>query len=463
MLGRSFHAAPVATCALTVALLAGCGSLPRIVPDMARAPSSSVRLEGAGGPLSAAQSKAVLARLASRGEATGIFERHLALEGELAGTPLMVGNRVTLLQDGPDTYQAMIDAIAGARDHVHLETYIIEDDEVGRRFAAALVAKRSQGVQVRFIYDSVGSGATPPAFFRHLTDNGVAVVEFNPVNPLSLKKGWEVNQRDHRKLLVVDGRVAFMGGINISSVYSAGSFSKRSKQRPGGTQWRDTHLRVEGPVVAEFQKLFLATWEKQKGEALPAREHFPAALTRGREVVRAIGSSPDDAVSQVYSTLISAIGAAETTVHLTNAYFVPDAQLLAALKDAAARGVDVHLILPGETDSWLVFHAGRSHYGDLLRGGVKIHERRGALLHAKTASVDGVWSTVGSTNLDWRSFLHNDEVNAVVLGQEFGAQMQAMFAADLAASDPVSLEAWEARGIGDRAAELAARLWEHWL
>ena len=179
--------------------------------------------------------------------------------------------------------------------------------------------------------------------------------------------------------------------------------------------------------------------------------------------MRAIGSSPDEAFSQVYATLISAIGAAETTVHLTNAYFVPDPQLLAALKDAAARGVDVRLILPGHSDSWLVLHAGRSHYGDLLRGGVKIHERRGALLHSKTALIDGVWSTVGSTNLDWRSFLHNDEVNAVVLGHEFGAQMQDMFAADLAASDPVTLQDWEARGVGDRARELAARLWEYWL
>ena len=450
--------------ALSLALVAGCGSLPTIVPDMARGGSAPVRLEGAGGRLSAQQSKAILDRLASRGEETGIFERHLALEEGIAGTPLVVGNKVVLLQDGPATYRAMFDAIASARDHIHLETYIFEDDEVGRKFAAALVEKQSQGVQVRVIYDSVGASSTPPAFFKHLTDHGVAVVEFNPVNPLALKKGWEVNQRDHRKLMVVDGRVAFMGGINISGVYSAGSSRRASKRAPGGgPHWRDTHLQVEGPVVAEFQKLFLATWEKQKGEARAPGDFFPVPVSRGREVVRAIGSSPDDAFSQVYATLISAIGAAETAVHLTNAYFVPDPQLLAALKEAAGRGVDVRLILPGHSDSWLVLHAGRSHYGDLLRGGVKIHERRGALLHSKTALIDGVWSTVGSTNLDWRSFLHNDEVNAVVLGHEFGAQMQAVFAADLAASDPVTLEQWEARGLGDRAGELAARLWEYWL
>ena len=150
-------------------------------------------------------------------------------------------------------------------------------------------------------------------------------------------------------------------------------------------------------------------------------------------------------------------------MHLTNAYFVPDPQLLAALEDAARRGVDVKLILPSHTDSWLVFHAGRSYYADLLRGGVQIYERRGALLHSKTALIDGVWSTIGSTNLDWRSFLHNDEVNAVILGQEFGAQMQAMFEADLAASDRITLESWQQRSLDHRVKELAARVWEYWL
>ena len=173
--------------------------------------------------------------------------------------------------------------------------------------------------------------------------------------------------------------------------------------------------------------------------------------------MRAIGSSSDEPVNLIYSTLISAIGSAETSVHLTNAYFAPDPQLLAALKDAAARGVDVKLILPSNTDFWLIFHAGRSYYDELLQAGVKIHERRGALLHAKTAQVDGVWSTVGSTNLDWRSFLHNDEVNAVVLGQEFGAQMRAMFDADLAASREITRETWDDRPIGDRLKEIAAR------
>ena len=287
-----------------------------------------------------------------------------------------------------------------------METYIIEDDEVGKRFADILIEKQAQGVQVNLIYDSVGSINTPKTFFQRLADSGVRVLEFNPINPLTAKSGWDVNQRDHRKLLIVDGKTAFLGGINISSVYSGGSFSHKSRQRPGGgLPWRDTQMQVEGPVVGEFQKLFLATWAKQKGSPLAAREHSAQLGNKGREVVRAIAGTSDEPYSLIYATLLSAINSAETSIRLTNAYFAPDPQLLAALKDAVGRGVDVRLILPSNTDSWLVFYTGRSYYGELLGAGVKIYERRDALLHAKTALIDGVWSTIGSTNLDWRSFL----------------------------------------------------------
>ena len=180
-------------------------------------------------------------------------------------------------------------------------------------------------------------------------------------------------------------------------------------------------------------------------------------------MVRAIGSSPLDPFSQIYATLLSAIGSAETSVYLTNAYFAPDPQLLAALSAAAGRGVDVKLILPGQTDSWLVFHVGRGYYAELLQAGVKIYERHGVILHAKTALIDGVWATVGSTNLDWRSFLHNYELNAVVLGAEFGSQVQAMFNRDLSASQPVLLGPWQQRSLDLRAKEWLARLWAYWL
>ncbi|HVK32053.1 MAG TPA: cardiolipin synthase [Burkholderiaceae bacterium] len=448
---------------VAVGLTAGCTSLPRLVPDLARDTRAPVQLEGARGPLSAAQSKEVLERLKASGKNTDIFDRHLALEEAVAGSPLTTGNEVRLLQDGPETYRAMFAAIQAAQDHINLETYILDDDEVGRRFADALIAKQGQGVQVNLIKDSVGTIGTPPEFFQRMARSGIRVLEFNPINPLAARKAWELNQRDHRKLLIVDGRTAFLGGINISGVYSGGSFKQRQGARPGQVAWRDTHLQLRGPVVADLQKLFLATWAAQKGTPLASKNYFPPPQNAGRTVVRAMGSSPEEPFSQIYATLLSAIGSAETSVRLTNAYFAPDPQLLAALEAAAQRGVDVTLLLPSQTDSWLVFHAGRRHYARLLRAGVKIFERRDVILHSKTALVDGVWATVGSTNLDWRSFLHNHELDAVVLGADFGRQLQAVFDRDLAVSDQITLEAWQRRGLDLRVKELFSRAWEYWL
>lgn len=450
-------------CVLAFALLGACSSLPRIVPDMARS-APAPRIEGARGPLSAERSKQVLDGLRSNGKQTDVLDRHLALEAALSDSPLVAGNRVQLLQDGPSTYQAMFAAIAAASDHVNMETYILEDDEVGQRFAEALIAKQRAGVQVNLVHDGVGTLRTPTGFFDRLRAAGVQVLEFNPVNPLNAPAGWDVNQRDHRKLLITDGKTAFLGGINVSSVYSGGSFSKSAKNRPGSKlPWRDTDLQIDGPVVAEFQKLFVETWQKQNGPPLAPRQYFPALARQGNEVVHAIGGSPDDPYSLIYATLISAIDSAETEVLLTNAYFVPDPQLIASLRGAVARGVDVKIVLPSATDSALVFNAGRSYYDELLRGGIKIYERENVLLHAKTALIDGVWSTVGSTNLDWRSFLHNQEVNAVVLGGEFGQRMRAAFEADLAASRPVLLQEWEQRSPVQRMKEMFGRLWQYWL
>ena len=443
---------------------AGCSSLPTLLPELAPVRRPAAQLHGATGPLSAAQSRAVLARLKSRSPETNIFDRHLALEEAIVGSPLTTGNRVQLLQDGPATYHAMLAAIGAARDHINMETYILEDDVIGRQFAQALIDKQVQGVQVHLIHDSVGTLGTPSAFFQRLTDAGIQVLAFNPVNPLAVRKDWALNQRDHRKLLIVDGRIAFLGGINISSVYSGGSFGRAAQHRPaGGPAWRDTDLQLQGPVVAELQKLFLAAWAQQQGPVLAERRYFPPPVQAGNQVVRAIGSSPLEPFSLIYATLLSAIGSAETSVYLTNAYFAPDPQLLAALSAAAGRGVDVKLILPGQTDSWLVFHVGRGYYTELLRAGVKLFERRGVILHSKTALIDGVWATIGSTNLDWRSFLHNHELNAVVLGSEFGHQVQTMFDRDLAASDAVMLGPWQQRALDLRAKEWLARIWAYWL
>ncbi|MGK2951895.1 MAG: phospholipase D-like domain-containing protein [Thiobacillus sp.] len=425
-----------------------------------------VAFEGARGPVSEGRSDAIIEKLQPASGDIDILQKHLALEQAInADSPLVLGNKLTLLQDGPATYQAMFAAMRAAKDHINLETYIFEDDDTGKQFADLLLERQAAGIQVNLIYDSVGCLNTPKAFFERLSAGGIQVLEFNPVNPLAArKKEWLLNNRDHRKLLVVDGRVAFIGGINISESYSSGSsirLARKKGAKPVG--WRDTHLQIEGPVVAEFQKLFMDTWSKQKGAPLADRTYFPKLDKQGDGIVRAIGSASDDPHSLIYLTLLSAINHAEQRVHVTNAYFVPDPQLLKSLTDAAQRSVEVKLILPSHTDSWAVFHAGRSHYSKLLRAGIKIHERRGAVMHSKTASIDGVWSTIGSTNLDWRSFLHNDELNATILGRDFARKMDTMFAADLAESDAIDLDHWEQRSLLFRLKEWAARLAEYWL
>lgn len=446
----------------------GCATLPDTDALIERHRGQAARFENARGPLTSQKSAVILAELKSRSGDIDILEKQIALEQAIVGSPLILGNKVILLQDGEATYSAMFAAIRTARNHINLETYIIEDDIIGQQFADLLLEMQGRGVQVNLIYDSFGAFNTPKVFFERLSAGGIEVLEFNPLNPLAAKKEWLINNRDHRKLLVVDGRIAFIGGINISSVYSSGSGLGRNRKAAvqvaeNTVAWRDTHLQIEGPVVAELQKLFIETWVKQQGRTLAAKAYFPVLKVQGKDLVRAIGSTPDDPYSLIYLTLISAIGNAEKQVSLTNAYFVPDPQLLKSLIDAAGRGVDVKLILPSHSDSDVVFHAGRSHYSALLKAGVRIYERRGALLHAKTAFIDGVWSCVGSTNLDWRSFLDNDEINAVILGRDFAEKMQAMFATDLEASEAIDPKIWEQRSPLLRIKEWGASLLQRWL
>ena len=457
MLGELKLAAATAICLLAAA---GCASLPDARLLLAQHAAQTANFENARGLLSARQSAAILAGLKRKAGNLDILEKHIAVEEAIVGSALILGNKVTLLQDGEATYAAMFASIRKARDHINLESYIIEGDEIGRQFAELLLEQQGRGVQVNVIYDSVGALNTPKAFFDRLTAGGIEILEFNPVNPLKARKQWLINHRDHRKLLIVDGQTAFVGGINISSVYSAGSVVRGRGQATANTvAWRDTHVQIEGPVVGELQKQFTTTCEKQRGKALAPKEYFPALAAKGNEIVRAIGSTPDDPYSLIYLTLISAIDNAEKQVYLTNAYFVPDRQLRRALMDAAGRGVDVTLILPRHSDFPVVFHAGRSHYSMLLNAGVKIYERTGALLHAKTAVIDGVWSTVGSTNLDWRSFLDNDEINVVIIGRELAQKMQAVFAKDLQASEAIDPERWERRPFSLRVKEWIARMW----
>jgi cardiolipin synthase len=441
--------------------MAGCAALPDADPLIARHAGQQANFETAFGPLSERANARLLERLKDASGDIDILDRHIAIEEGITDSPLLLGNKATLLQDGPDTYEAMFTAIRGAQDHVNVEFYIIEDDEVGRELAGILLDRQAAGVQVNLIYDSIGCLGTPKEYFERLRAAGIRVLEFNPVNPLETRKGWLPNNRDHRKLVVVDGHTAFLGGINISSIYSASSLPGQSNETDG--PWRDTHMKLEGPVVAELQKLFLDSWQRQEGDPVPERNYFPELQPRGDDIVRAIGSTPDDEFHQIYVTLLSALAHADKQAFMTNAYFAPDPQFMQALIDAAQRGVDVRLVLPSRSDSSLVFHAGRAKYGKLLKAGVRIFERQDVLLHAKTAVIDGVWSTVGSANLDWRSFADNDEVNAVIIGREFGQQMVDVFEADVAASQEIDRKRWKWRSPWDRAMELYASLWQRLL
>jgi cardiolipin synthase A/B len=417
---------------------------------------------GAHGPLSEQRSEALIERTDKRGEPT-LLDRHLATLERLTRAPLVAGNTARLLVDGPTSYEAIFATIAAARDHVNLETYILEGDEVGQKLSKLLLERQAQGVQVNLLYDAVGSLGTSREFFDRLRSSGINVCEFNPILP-SRGRLSNPNQRDHRKQVVVDGRVAVSGGINFSSVYSSGSAIGRSKKPKSLDEgWRDTNIELRGPAVIRFQRLFLDTWERQGCEPVAPRDYFPKPQNVGDKVVSVIGSSVDDELGLTYMALLSAIREARQTVHITMAYFVPDREMSKALTQAARHGVDVQLILPGFSDSWVAFHAGRSYYDELLAGGVKIYELRGALLHAKTAVIDDVWSTVGSTNLDWRSFVHNDELNTIVLGEDFGRAMNGMFEADRRDATRIDPERWKKRALAERLKERTARLFAYWL
>jgi cardiolipin synthase A/B len=410
------------------------------------------------GPLSESESKAIIERLEARSGKTDVLERHLAFEQAISGSPLVTGNKVSLLENGAETYRAMFAAIEGATHNINLETYIFDGDRIGNEFANALIAKQQQGVQVNIIYDGFGSVLTPRSFFNRMRSNGIRLVEFDPINPFASGFHWAPLHRDHRKLMVVDGAYVITGGINISGVYSSGVIASKKKNPSVDVlkTWRDTDVQVEGPVVSEYQELFVANWLQQGGPPLGFSEYFPALDAKGDQIVRVLGSVPQE-FSTIYVTLISAIRNAETNIYITDAYFAPDSQMLEALQGAARRGVDVRLLLPGHTNEPLIQPAARSHFSELLDAGVKIYLWQGEMLHAKTATVDGVWSTVGSSNLDWWSIARNDEINTVVLSVRFGQQMNASFMRDLENSQQLDAALWQQRSMLERIKEAIAR------
>ena len=442
----------------------GCATLPNVSEKMdeAQAAQKPPQIVSSKGPLSPKKSKAIIEQLKLKVKPTDILERHLAVVESVTESPLTKGNKVNLLADGLTTYAAMFKAIESAKDHINLESYIIEDDETGRKFADLLLQKQAEGVQVNVIYDSVGSMNTPASYFQRLRDGGIQVVEFNPINPLKARGNWGLTHRDHRKILIVDGKVAIIGGINISEVYSSSPF-KRKQDEKAPIHWRDTDIQIEGPAVAEFQKLFLDTWQRQKGPELSGENYFPDLKEAGNALVRVIGSTPGQDNRVPFIVYVSAMTFAEHSIHMTNSYFIPDDQTVKALTDAARRGVDVKIILPGITDSQLALYAQRYHYSGLLKSGVKIYEHNTSLLHAKTAVVDKVWSTVGSTNMDFLSLLNNDEVNAIVLNREFAMEMEKMFAGDLKNSRQIQWEEWKKRPLLPRIREWFLNIFVRWL
>ena len=385
------------------------------------------------------------------------------LEEAATGKPLIAGNKVTLLFDGPSTISAMMATVSAAKDHINLETYLFDQDPLGLKFADLLIARQQEGIQVSIIYDCVGTLGTPQAFFDRMQKAGIRLLPFQPVNPLHRPWGWRINSRDHRKILVVDGKVAFAGGVNITADYARGSmFRIGSKKKDPKLGWRDTHLQIEGPAVAALQWMFLDNWASQNEGDLPERDYFPTLTKAGDKVLRVLRSEPNSN-PEIFKAYFVAIQGATKSIHITSAYFVPDVQILKALLDAASRGVDTKIILPNRSDNWSTTQAGHSLYADMLKAGIRIFELKKAVLHAKTAVIDGTWSTVGSTNMDTRSFLHNKEVNVVVMGDAFGAEMESAFREDLNDSKEITQEQWKRRSWGWRIQEWLARCLSYWL
>jgi len=449
----------------TVVAIALCGTGCRSIAEPPRAPTAAAATIEVIGRDGRERERAVHA-VAAGDELKPLLQHHLQVMAQRQGPPLIASNEVKLLIDGPQTYDAVFGALDAAQRSIDVEVYIFDDDKLGRSLAAMLKRESRSGVRVRVIYDSVGCIRTPKNFFEDMRAAGVQIVEFNPVNPLAGKL-LKLNHRDHRKIFIVDGDVAFTGGINVSSVYAHGSGVSRKDDAEADADsalsrgWRDTQIQVTGPAVREFARLFEATWAQSGGGV--STEPVAESRAPGDKYVRVIGSTPDDEVNHIYADLLTAIEHSRHSVHITMSYFSPNRKMIEALAAAARRGVDVQLVLPGFSDWWPVLEAGRSHYRELLEAGVFIFERRDVFLHAKTAVIDGVWSTVGSSNMDMRSFLHNNEVNAVVLGNDFANAMESMFAQDRAKAERVELNVWNERSLLLRVKQTLSRMFGYWL
>lgn len=482
-------------------LLAGC-AVPDVDDSIAKvqAPgftaAAMAQIDGADGALTTGESQALLASVTGDDAEAAILHRHLALEEAVADSPLTADNAVTVLGDGAATFRAIAAAIRTAQQHINLEYYTIEDVTLedgnggGVTLGDLLVARRRDGIAINVIYDAYGSSDTPPEFFARLAEAGVNLLAYHPIDPANV---LTLNDRDHRKLLVVDGSIGVVGGVNLAKSYeskSPGSDDDRAEaaeeaaddaaeeagdgstpvaDAPGlapplPDEWRDTAIRIEGPAVAQLQTLFRDLWLAKNGPPLAEAGFFPAMTAKGNQIVRIIGSAPDAEIPRYYVTLISALRGAERRAWISAAYFVPTPEQKEELMAAAARGVDVRLLLADRSDSAEAIAAAKTHYSDLLAAGVKIHETRNVVLHTKTVVIDGVWSAIGSSNFDFRSVLHNAEIDAIVLGAETARDLEAIFKESMAISVAIDRESWEEeRSFPQRFRGFVSRLWEYLL
>jgi cardiolipin synthase len=359
------------------------------------------------------------------------------------------GNAVVLLDEGGATYQAMGDAIDAAKDHVHAQFYLIRNDATGAWFRDRLAAAAARGVKVRLLMDGYGCFTLPSSWARPLLKAGAQVARFSPLRSLIVQP---INLRNHRKIIVVDGTVAFTGGFNIGDEYKGGNM-------PGVGAWRDVHLRIEGPAAEELQRVFFQDWAYATGRPIDPAGYFPSPIPEpGQAKIAVVPSGPDTHTEAIHRLFFGAIVGAANEVLVTTPYFVPDEALLVAMELAAMRGVKVSIILPARSNHGATFHAGRSFYSDLLRAGVEIYEFVPGIVHAKTMIVDSQIALVGSANMDLRSFRLNYEIHTLMHDAVTARRLGETFARDLARSRRVDFAEWEARGWLLKVKEGAARL-----
>jgi cardiolipin synthase len=396
---------------------------------------------------------------------TDALQQQYDLQRALSAAPIVFGNAVILLPSGGEAFQAIFKAIAEARNSINLEYFILADVQSdGVHLSTLLLDRLRTGVKVNIIYDGFGSQDTPGVFFDTLRQAGAKVVEFNPLNPFAARTAWSPNDRDHRKIAVIDGRIGFTGGVNLdTALENPPSAGIPTDGNTRNAYWRDTAVRIEGPAVAELQKLFFGTWTQQKGPEVEPADYFPPLARQGVQTIRIIGSSPGEKQPLYYASLLTAMKSARRRVWLCSGYFVPPHQEREELARIARAGLDVRIVTPAFSDVQSAVFAARAAYGDLLEAGAHVHEVRDAVVHAKLAVVDDTWTVVGSSNLDRRSVVFNNEADAVILGHDTAAQVEAVMRTFMAAAAEVDLARWEHRSLGERVEELKAWVWQYWM